>query len=195
MSDLPVGALGFVVVLILGALVAYLFVRARKPRQRAWVPEEQGRQWRHQRLLSSLGALDLAMTDLTTAALRGSEQLAQELESGLARAISAADRSGDDELRRLVDEVAAHCDTLSATGQGELEDGFREEDLDRLVKSLALWSDSHLAGQLLKHLPGAVSREIINYNKLFFNLPNVGHLDLPDDLGQRGRFVVDRHDD
>jgi hypothetical protein len=136
MSDLPVSVLGFVVVLVLGAIVAYLFVRARKPRQRAWIPEEQGRQWRHQGLLSSLGALDLAMTDLTTAALRGSEQLAREFESGLARAISAANRSGDDELCRLVDKVAAHCDALGTTGQDGLEDGLREEDLDRLVRQL-----------------------------------------------------------
>ena len=136
MSDLPVSVLGFVVVLVLGAIVAYLFVRARKPRQRAWIPEEQGRQWRHQGLLSSLGALDLAMTDLTTAALQGNEQLTQELESGLARAISAANRSGDEELCRLVDEAAAHCDALGTTGKDGLEDGFREEDLDRLVRQL-----------------------------------------------------------
>ncbi len=132
MGDWPVWVIGFVAVLVLGAIVAYLRARARKPRQRAWIPEEQGRQWRHQGLLASLGALDLAMTNLTTAALQGREALVQELESGLAQAVSAANRSGDDELRRLVDEVTARCDGLDVSEQ----DGTEDQALDQLVHHL-----------------------------------------------------------
>jgi hypothetical protein len=132
MGNWPVWVLGFVAALVVGAIVAYLVARARKPRPRAWIPEEQGRQWRHQGLLASLGALDLAMTNLTTATLQGGESLARELESGLAQAASAANRSGDDELRRLVDEIAARCDALDASGQ----DGLEGEALDQLAHHL-----------------------------------------------------------
>jgi hypothetical protein len=129
MDDWPVWVLGFVAASVVGALAVYLVARARKPHLQAWVPEEQGRQWRHQGLLASLGALDLVVTNLTTAVLQGGESLARELESGLAQAASAASRSEDDELRRLVDEIAARCDALDATGQ----DGLGGEALDQLV--------------------------------------------------------------
>jgi len=140
MGNWPVWVLGFVVVLAVGAIVIYLVARAKEPRQQVWTPEEQGRQWQHQRLLSSLGALDLAMTNLATAALQGREQIEREMEHELAQAISAANRSGDDELCRLVDGVAARCDALGTAGQGGLENenglGYGKDSRDRLVRYL-----------------------------------------------------------
>ena len=140
MGDWAVWLLGLVAVLAVGAIIIYLVARAKEPHRRVLVSEEQGRQWQHQRLLSSLGALDLAMTNLATAALQGREQLVREMEHELAQAVSAANRSGDDELCRLVDEVAARCDALGAVGQDGLENengpGPGEESLDPLVRHL-----------------------------------------------------------
>ena len=129
MGDLLIGVLGLGAVLALGAIVTCLIVVSRKQRQRVWAQEEQERQSHRRRLLSSLESLDLAMTRLTTAALRGSEQFAQERAVGLAQVADAANRSGDDELRRLSEVVVARCDVLSAA---EREGG----DWDRLVRQL-----------------------------------------------------------
>jgi hypothetical protein len=129
MGDLLIGVLGLGAVLALGAVVTCLIVVSRKQRQRVWAREEQRRQSRRRRLLSSLESLDLAMTRLATAALRGSEQFAQERAVGLAQVVDAANRSGDDELRRLMEVVVARCDALSAAGR---EGG----DGDRLVRQL-----------------------------------------------------------
>ncbi len=140
MGNWPVWALGFVVVLAVGMIAIYLAARAKEPRQRFLAPEDKSRQWQHQRLLASLGALDLAMTNLTTAALQGREQLVREMEHELAQAVSAANRSGDDELCRLVGEAAARCDALDAVGQDGLENenrsGHEEESLGQLVRHL-----------------------------------------------------------
>ena len=123
MASWPVWVLGSVAVLAVSALVIYLAARAKQPRRRLLAPKEQGRQWQHQRLLASLGALDLAMTNLTTVALRGRGQFAREMEHELAQAAGAANRIGDDELCRLVAEVAARCDALAAAGQDGFENG------------------------------------------------------------------------
>lgn len=132
MSDLLIGVLGFAAALALGALVAYLILAAKKQRQQSRAKEKQHRQWRHQQLLSSLGTLDAGLTNLTTAALRGSEQFEQERAAGLAQATHAANRSGDDELCRLVETVVARCDTLGMAVQEERE----EEYLDLSVRQL-----------------------------------------------------------
>lgn len=129
MGDLLIGVLGLGAVLALGAIVTCLIVVSRKQRQRAWAQEEQERQSHRRQLLSSLESLDLAMTRLTTAALRGSEQFAQERAVGLAQVADAANRSEDDELRRLMEVVVARCDALNAA---EREGG----DWDRLVRQL-----------------------------------------------------------
>jgi hypothetical protein len=129
MDDLLIGVLGLGAVLALGAVVACLIVVSRKRRRRVWALEEQRRQSRRRRLLSSLESLDLAMTRLSTAALRGSDQFAQERAVGMAQVVDAANRSGDDELRRLSEVVVARCDALSAVGR---EGG----DGDRLVRQL-----------------------------------------------------------
>lgn len=129
MRDPLIGVLGLGAMLALGAIVTGLIVVSRKQRQRAWAQEELRRQSRRRQLLSSLESLDLAMTRLTTAALRGSEQLAQERAVGLAQVADAANRSGDDELGRLMEAVVARCDALSAA-EPEGEDG------DRLVRQL-----------------------------------------------------------
>jgi hypothetical protein len=129
MGDLLIGVLGLGAMLALGAIVTCLIVVSRKQRQRVWAQEEQERQSHRRRLLSSLESLDLAMTRLATAALRGSEQFSQERAVGLAQVADAANRSGDDELRRLMELVVARCDALSAAGR---EGG----DGDRLVRQL-----------------------------------------------------------
>jgi len=122
MSDLLIGITSFAAGLALGAIVTYLIVTSRKQLQWAQVREEQRRQWRRERLLSSLEALDASLTSLTTAALQGSGQFEQERAAGVAQATNAANRSNDDELRRLVGVVVAHCDALSAAGREE--EGF-----------------------------------------------------------------------
>jgi hypothetical protein len=130
MRDLLIGMLGLGAVLALGAIVTCLIVVSRKQRQRVWAQEELRRQSRRRQLLSSLESVDLAMTRLATAALRGSEQSAQERSVGLAQVVDAANRSGDDELRRLSEVVVARCDALSAAERRE------GEDWDRLVRQL-----------------------------------------------------------
>jgi hypothetical protein len=129
MGDLLIGVLGLGAMLALGAIVTGLIVVSRKQRQRVWAQEEQERQSHRRQLLSSLEALDLAMTRLTTAALRGSEQFAQERAVGLTQVADAANRSGDDELRRLMEVVVARCDALSAAER-------EGEHRDRLVRQL-----------------------------------------------------------
>ena len=129
MSDLPIGVLGLAAVLVLGAIAIYLIVVAREQRRWVWAREEQRNQWDRERLLSSLQALDTSLTGLTAAALQGSEQFARERVPRLAQTINAADRGGDDELRRLVDAVVACCDALGAARR-------EEEDVDQLVRHL-----------------------------------------------------------
>lgn len=128
-SSLLTGVLTFAAVLALGAIVICLAVIARKRRQVIRKRKEQRRQWDRARLLSSLEVLDLSMTRLTTAALQGSEQFAQERAAGLAQATNALHQIGDDELGRLVEVVVARCDALSATRQ-------EGERLDQLVQQL-----------------------------------------------------------
>ena len=132
MSDVPVGVLGFVVALMLGAFAAGLTVAVRRRRRRVRAQEERDRQEYRRRLLSSLETLDLALTGINAAAYRGSEHLARERICGLARAISAANWSGDDELRRLVSVIAMRSDTLVKAGRKELG----EEDLNLLVRQI-----------------------------------------------------------
>ena len=132
MSNLPVGVWVFGIVLALGAIIAGLTVFVRRIRHWIQTREEQERQSYRRRLLSSLEALDLALTGLNTAAYRGSEYLAQERVCGLARAIGAANRSGDNELRRLVSVIATHLDALVTAGR----DGFEQDDLDLLVSRI-----------------------------------------------------------
>ncbi len=129
MSDLPVGVLSFVLVLALGTIVAGSTVAVKKMQRWIQIRKEQDRQLYRSRLLSSLETLDMALTGLNTAAYRGSEHLARERVCGLARAISAANWSGDDELRRLVSVMATHSDALIMAGR----DGLEEENLDLLV--------------------------------------------------------------
>lgn len=128
-GDLLIGVLGLAVALILGAIIVYLVVAFRKRRQQVWAREEQRRQSRRRRLLSSLEALDLAMASLTTAVLQGSEKFAQKRAIGLAQAANAANRSGDDELGRLVEAVVVRCDALSVVERGG-------EDLEQLIRQL-----------------------------------------------------------
>jgi hypothetical protein len=130
MRDLLIGVLGLGAVLALAAVVTCLILVSRKQRQRVWAQEELRRQSRRRQLLSSLEAVDLAMTRLSSAALRGSEQLAQERAVGLAQVADAANRSGDDELGRLMEVVITRCDALSAAERRE------GEDWDRLVRQL-----------------------------------------------------------
>ena len=132
MSDLPVGVLGLVIVLAVGVVVVGLTVAVRKRRRRVQAREEQDRQSYRRRLLSSLEALDLAMSNLTVAVHRGREYLARERVHRLAQAVSAANRSGDDELRRLVSVMATRSDALITAGR----DGLEEEDFDRLVRQI-----------------------------------------------------------
>jgi hypothetical protein len=132
MSNVPVGVLIFVVVLVLGAIAVGLIVFVRKRRRRLQMQEEQDRQLYRSRLLSSLETLDLALTNLNTAAHRGNEHLARERVSGLARAVGAANLSGDDELRRLVSVMAMRSDALVKAGRKELG----EEDLNLLVRQI-----------------------------------------------------------
>lgn len=129
MSDLPVGVLSLAAVLGLGAIVVSLTVIARERRRRVLAREEQRRKLCRERLLFSLEALDAGLTNLVTAALQGDEQLARERVPRLAQAISAANRSGDDELRRLMEVVVARCDALGAVGR-------EGEGFDRLVHQL-----------------------------------------------------------
>jgi len=129
MHNLLDGVLGLGTVLAVGAMVACVVMASRKRRRRAWFQEEQRRQSRRKRLLSSLETLDLAMTRLTTAALQGGEQFVLERTARLARVTAAVDRSGDDDLRRLIEAVVAGCDALSAVRRGG-------EERDRLVRQL-----------------------------------------------------------
>jgi len=129
MDNLLDGVLGLGAVLAVGAIVACVVVASRKRRRRAWFQEEQRRQSRRKRLLSSLETLDLAMTRLTTAALQGGEQFVLERTARLARVTAAVDRTGDDELHRLIEAVVAGCDSLSTARR----DGGER---DRLVRQL-----------------------------------------------------------
>ena len=131
MSDLSGGVLGFVVVLALGVIVAGLTVAVRKKRHRVRMRDEQDQQSYRRRLLSSLGALDLALTNLNTAARRGNEYLERERVYRLAQAVSAVNRSGDSELRRLVSVMATRSEALVTAGCDGLD-----EDLDLLVRQL-----------------------------------------------------------
>jgi hypothetical protein len=129
MHNLLDGVLGLGAVLAVGAVVTCVVLVSRKRRQRAWFQEEQRRQARHKRLLSSLETLDLAMTRLTAAAVQGGEQFVLERTARLARVTAAVDRSGDDELRRLIEAVVAGCDALSTVRR-------EGEERDRLVRRL-----------------------------------------------------------
>jgi len=136
MGNLLVGVIGFVAGLALGAVVTYLLMTSRTPlivsgmsRRSARAREERPRQWQRAPLLASLEALDLGMTSLATAALQGGDGLAPERAASLAQVTNAANRSGDDVLRRLVETVVAHCDALSAAGPGG-------ENRERLVQQL-----------------------------------------------------------
>ena len=130
MRDLLIGVLGFAAVLALGAIAARVVVVFRRRRRQARAREDGRRESDRKRLLSSLETLDLAMARLTTAALRGSEQFARERATGLSRVVSAADRTEDEELRRLMEAVVARCDALSAAGQA------KGDARDRLVRQL-----------------------------------------------------------
>jgi len=129
MGNLLVGIIGFVAGLALGALATYLAMVSRTPRKPVEAWEEQPRRWQRSPLLASLEALDLGMTSLATAALQGSDGLAPERAASLAQVTNAANRSGDDVLRRLVETVVTHCDALSAAGPGG-------ENRERLVQQL-----------------------------------------------------------
>jgi len=129
MHNLLDGVLGLGAVLAVGAVVTCMVVVSRKRRQRVWFQEEQRRQARHKRLLFSLETLDLAMTRLTAAAVQGGEQFVLERTARLARVTAAVDRSGDDELRRLIEAVVAGCDALSTVRR-------EGEERDRLVRRL-----------------------------------------------------------
>jgi len=129
MSDLPLGVLGFAGVLALGAIVTSLVVIVRERHRHAWEREEQRRKLYRERLLFSLEALDVGLASLITAALQGGEQLARERVPRLAQTINAVNQSRDDELRRLMEVVVAHCDALGAAGR-------EGEDFDRLVHQL-----------------------------------------------------------
>lgn len=129
MHHLLDGVLGLGAVLALGAIVTCVVVASRKRRRRVWVQEQQRRQSCRKRLLSSLETLDLAMTRLTTAALRGGEQFARERTTRLARVAGAVDQSGDDELRKLIEVVIADCDALSTAPR-------EGEERDRLVRQV-----------------------------------------------------------
>jgi hypothetical protein len=129
MHNLLDGVLGLGAVLAVGAVVTCVVLVSRKRRQRVWFQEEQRRQARHKRLLSSLETLDLAMTRLTAAAVQGGEQFVLERTARLARVTAAVDRSGDDELRRLIEAVVAGCDALSTVRR-------EGEERDRLVRRL-----------------------------------------------------------
>jgi len=132
MGDLPTSVLIALVALTLCVLTTALVLSVRWRRKRVWAREEQGRQLYRSQLLSSLEALDLAMTHLNIAARRGNEQLARERVHRLGQAIGATMRSGDDELRRLVSVMAERCDALVAAGR----DGLEEEDVERLAHQL-----------------------------------------------------------
>jgi len=129
MHHLLDGVLGLGAVLAVGAIVTCVVVASRKWRRRVWVQEEHRRQSRRKRLLSSLETLDLAMTRLTAAALQGGEQFVLERTARLARVTAAVDRSGDDDLRRLIEAVVAGCDALSTVRR-------EGEERDRLVRQL-----------------------------------------------------------
>lgn len=129
MHNLLDGVLGLGAVLAVGAIVACVVVVSRKRRRRVWFQEEQRRQSRRKRLLSSLETLDLAMTRLSAAALQGGEQFVLERTARLARVTAAVDRSGDDDLRRLIEAVVAGCDVLSTVRR-------EGEERDRLVRQL-----------------------------------------------------------
>jgi hypothetical protein len=129
MGNLLTGVIGFVAGLALGALATYLLMVSRTPRKPTGAWKEQPRQWQRAPLLASLEALDLGMTSLAMAALQGGDGLAPERAASLAQVTNAANRSGDDVLRRLVETVVAHCDTLSAAGPGG-------ENRERLVQQL-----------------------------------------------------------
>jgi len=129
MDNLLDGVLGLGAVLAVGAIVACVVVASRKWRRRAWSQEEQRRQSRRKRLLSSLETLDLAMARLSAAALQGGEQFVLERTARLARVTAAVDRTGDDELHRLIEAVVAGCDSLSTARR----DGGER---DRLVRQL-----------------------------------------------------------
>ncbi|MCP4536958.1 MAG: hypothetical protein GY832_07405 [Chloroflexi bacterium] len=133
MSDLPVGVLSVVTVLALGTIGAGLTIVAKKRRRWIQAREEQARQAYRGRLLSSLETLDLALTGINTAAYRGSEHLAQERVGGLARAITAANWSGDSELRQLVSVMVTHSDALITAGR----DGLEDKDLDLLADRIS----------------------------------------------------------
>ena len=129
MRDLLDVVLVLGVVLVVGAVVTCVIVASRKRRQRVWFQEEQQRQSHRKRLLSSLETLDLAMTRLTSAALQGGEQFVLERTARLARVTAAVDRTGDDELHRLIEAVVAGCDALSTARREGAE-------RDRLVRQL-----------------------------------------------------------
>jgi len=125
MSEMPVGVLGFVTALGLGVIVVLLSLVLKDHRRKVAAREERRRELDRERLLFSLEALDAGLSGLIAAALRGDDQFERERVPRLAQAISAANRSGDDELRRLVETVAAVCDALSTGGQdGEEFDGL-----------------------------------------------------------------------
>jgi len=129
MNELPVGLLGFAAALGLSAMVVVLRLIVRERRRKLAVREERRRERRRERLLLSLEALDAGLAGLIAAALQGDDQFERERVPRLAQAIGAANRSGDDELRRLMETVVASCDALNAADEGGRE-------LGRLLRQL-----------------------------------------------------------
>jgi hypothetical protein len=131
MGGLSATVLGFAAVLAVGVTVVFLIIIVRGHRRRVRAREEQNRALRYERLLFSLETLDVGLVGLTTAALQGRDQFARERVPRLAQVISAANRSGDEELRRLTDVVAACCDALSrATQEGDRVDWLVHQLVD-----------------------------------------------------------------
>ncbi len=131
MGGLSATVLGFAAVLAVGVTVFSLIVIVRGHRRRVRAREERDRALRHERLLLSLEALDVGLAGLTAAALQGREHFARERVLRLAQVISAANRSGDADLRRLTDVVAACCDALvQAAQEGDLVDSSMRQVID-----------------------------------------------------------------
>ena len=119
--------------LALGAVAVSLIAMVGERRRRIRAREEHRRELQRERLLLSLEALDASLTGLVAAALQGRERLEEERVPRLAQAINAANQSGDDDLRRLMEVVVACCDAL---GAAEREGAPGDDDFDRLVGQL-----------------------------------------------------------
>lgn len=132
-------AAGLALIAVVYAIVtAITAARRRRQRQRDKASEWQKRWWRRQQLLSTLKSLDLAVSKLAAAATQGNAELERESHIRRAQAISAATRSGDDELRRLVETLITHCEALKA-GYGYKygdENGSEDERRRRIIQQL-----------------------------------------------------------